>query len=194
MANRAYDHCRFAGTILVDISKAYGCLAYDLLIAKLEAFGLDMASLSLLKTYLANRKQRTKVSSSYSDWFELAPLIFNVFINIFFEIQKSIICNSEDDALYSCSQDIQTVIENLTYDVKNILTWLKVNSMEANPEKFQFIILSKTTRPEYNLFIDLNVIKKAADVEILGLIEENKLSFEKHRNSRSHMFFKIGVL
>ena len=194
MANRAYDHCRFVGTILEDLFKAYGCLAYDLLITKLEAFGLDMASLSLLKTYLANRKQRTKVSSSYSDWFELAPLIFNVFINIFFEIQKSIICNSEDDALYSCSQDIQTVIENLTYDVKNILTWLKVNSMEANPEKFQFIILSKTTRPEYNLFIDLNVIKKAADVEILGLIEENKLSFEKHRNSRSHMFFKIGVL
>ena len=115
MANRAYDHCRFAGTILVDISKAYGCLAYDLLIAKLEAFGLDMASLSLLKTYLANRKQRTKVGFSYSDWFELAPLIFNVFINIFFEIQKSIICNSEDDnALYSCSQDIQTVIEYLT--------------------------------------------------------------------------------
>ena len=169
-------------------------LAYDLLIAKLEAFGLDMASLSLLKTYLANRKQRTKVGSSYSDWFELAPLIFNVFINIFFEIQKSIICNSEDDALYSCSQDIQTVIENLTYDLKNILTWLKVNSMKANPEKFQFIILSKTTRPEYNLLIDLNVIKKAADVEMLGLIEENKLSFEKHRNSRSHMFFKIGVL
>ena len=66
--------------------------------------------------------------------------------------------------------------------------------MKANPEKFQFIILGKTTRPEYNLLIDLNVIKKAADVEMLGLIEENKLSFEKHRNSRSHMFFKIGVL
>ena len=41
----------------MDLSKAYDCLVHDLLIAKLEAYGLDMASLSLLKTYLTNRKQ-----------------------------------------------------------------------------------------------------------------------------------------
>ena len=83
----------------MDLSKAYDCLPHDLLIAKLETYGLDTASLSLLKNYLANRKQRTKVGSSYSDWFEflrripqgsvLGPLIFNISINdIFFEIQK----------------------------------------------------------------------------------------------------------
>ena len=60
-------------------------------------FGLGMASLSLLKNYVTNRKQKTKYRSSYSDWFEficeipqgsmLDPLIFNIFINdIFFEI------------------------------------------------------------------------------------------------------------
>ena len=61
------DQCGFAGTILMDLSKAYDCLPHDLLIAKLEAYGLDTASLSLLKNYLAYRKQRTKVGSSYSD-------------------------------------------------------------------------------------------------------------------------------
>ena len=91
------------------------------------------------------------------------------------------ICNFADDNTFcSCSQDLQTVIENLTYDVKNVLTWFKINSMKTNPEKFQFIILSKTRRPEYNLLIDSNVIKESADVELLGLIVDNKLSFEKH--------------
>ena len=42
------------------------------------------------------------------------------------------------------------------------------------------MILSKTRRPEYNLLIDSNVIKESADVELLGLIIDNKLSFEKH--------------
>ena len=51
----------------MDLSKAYDCLPHDLLIAKLEVYGLDTASLSLIKNSLANRKQRTKVESSYSD-------------------------------------------------------------------------------------------------------------------------------
>ena len=38
-------------------------------------------------------------------------------------MQKSNICNfADDNTLYFSSQDQQTVIENLTYDVKNVLT------------------------------------------------------------------------
>ena len=61
-------------------SKAYDCLAHDILLAKIEAYGLDMASLSSLKNYLANRKQRTKVGSSYSDWFEFIRGILQDFV------------------------------------------------------------------------------------------------------------------
>ena len=83
--------------------------------------------------------------------------------------------------MYFCSQNLQIDIENLTYVLPtNVLTWFKNNSVKANPEKFQFVILSKTKHPEYNLLIDSNVIKESADVELLGLIIDNKLSFEKH--------------
>ena len=75
--------------------------------------------------------------------------------DIFFEIQKSNIYNfADNNTLYFRSQDLQTVIESLLYDVKNVLTWFKINSMKVNPEKFQFMILSKTRSPEYNLLID----------------------------------------
>ena len=73
-----------------------------------------MASLSLLKHYSVNLKQRTKVGSSFSDWFEfirgilqgsiLGHLPFNISINdISFEIQKHNICDFADDILVAKS-------------------------------------------------------------------------------------------
>ena len=79
-----------------------------------------MNSVTLPKNYLVNRKQRTKVASSYSDWFKfirgipqgsiLGPLLLNIFINdTFFETQKPNIFNfADDNTFYDCNQDLQT--------------------------------------------------------------------------------------
>ena len=55
----------------MDFSKAYDCIPDDLPIAKFEAYGLDKTSLHLLRDYLNNRKQRTKLDSSISDWSDI---------------------------------------------------------------------------------------------------------------------------
>ena len=61
----------FVGTILMDLSKACDCLSHDLVIAKLEAYGLDIDSLSFLLDFLSLRKHRTRAASSYSKWSEI---------------------------------------------------------------------------------------------------------------------------
>ena len=66
--------------------------------------------------------------------------------------------------------------------------------MKGNPEEFQFIILIKTRPPEYNLLIDSNVIKGSADAEMLRLIVDNKLSFEKHIAKLCQTSYKLHAL
>ena len=88
------DSGGYVGTILIDLSEAYDYLSHDLLIAKLEAYGLDVGSLNFLLDYLSLKKHRTKIGSSYSKWPEicrripqcsiLSPLLFNIFINNIF--------------------------------------------------------------------------------------------------------------
>ena len=51
----------------MDLSKAFDIIN-DLLIAKLGAHGFDTASLKLIRSYLTNRFQRTKVNTSFSSW------------------------------------------------------------------------------------------------------------------------------
>ena len=84
------DNHKAFGALLTDLSKAFDCLSHDLLIAKLHAYGLDIDSLNLLRDYLSNRKQRTKVGSFYtslevmlsgvSQGSVLGPLLFNIFM------------------------------------------------------------------------------------------------------------------
>ena len=65
---KALDDNKFIAAILMDISKAFDCLPHNLLMLKLEAYGLSENSLNLLKSYLENRRQRIKIGNNYSEW------------------------------------------------------------------------------------------------------------------------------
>ena len=62
------DNGGFIGTILMDLSKACDCMPCNVLIAKLECYGVDKAVLRLLLDYLTRRKQCTKTDSSSRSW------------------------------------------------------------------------------------------------------------------------------
>ena len=110
----------------------------------------------------------TRIGSSFSYWFGisigvpqcsiLGPLSFNIFINdLFFKIIRSDVWNfADNNTLYSCDKKIENIILNLKIDLKNVLYWFQVNSLKANPGKFQFIILGDK---QNNTFV-LNIHEK----------------------------------
>ena len=182
------DNSGLVGTILMDLSKAYDCLPHDLIIAKFEAYGLSKSSLSLLLDYLTSRKQRVKIGSSYSVWHGvpqgsiLGPLLFNVFINdIFMFIEKTEICNfADDNTIYDCGEDLSNILENLKHDLKILLKWFRINSLQANPGKFQFMILGKKKRNSVKLIINTTEIEESRKVVLLGITIDNLLIFNEH--------------
>ena len=54
------------GTLLTDLSKAFGCVLHDLINAKLEAYGFHIDAFKLTHDYLSDRKQRAKINDAYS--------------------------------------------------------------------------------------------------------------------------------
>ena len=89
------DKKGYEETALMDLSKASDTLNPDLVIAKLHAYGFTRESLKLMKSYLTNRWQRTKVNTNFSGWSDISVgvlqgsflglLLCNIYINdIFF--------------------------------------------------------------------------------------------------------------
>ena len=105
---RAVDNGKVFGILLTDLSKAFDCISHELLPAKLHAYGFSLSALRLIHSYLKNRKQRTKINSSYSSWEEilfgvpqgsiLGPLIFNIFLcDMFFVVSQTDFAAYADD-------------------------------------------------------------------------------------------------
>ena len=103
------------------LSKAYDGLPHDLLVAKFEVYGIDKHGLNLIHKYLSNRKQRAKISSSYSDWYDIVigvpqdSIIDLLFFSLFFNdlclsIKRTNICNfGDDNKRYSGNINLQTI-------------------------------------------------------------------------------------
>ena len=53
--------------------------------------------------------------------------------------------------------------------MRNLLYWFKINSLKANPGKFQFMILGKKNRLKYSLKIGSITVKEPDKVELLGI-------------------------
>ena len=78
-------------SLLTDLSKAFDCLPYRLLICKLRAYGLSVNACELLKSYFCERKQILKLGDKYSEWLGslkgvpqgslMGPFIFNIFLS-----------------------------------------------------------------------------------------------------------------
>ena len=100
--------------LLTDLSKAFGRIPHDLIIAKLAAYGFDTNALKLIHNYLSNRKQRVKIngaSSILKDIFHrvpqgsiLGPLLFNNIhlCDLFYFLENTDIASyADDNTLYS---------------------------------------------------------------------------------------------
>ena len=46
----------------------YDCIPHDLIMAKLEVYGIHIDTIKLIHGYFSNRKQRVKVNAAYSLW------------------------------------------------------------------------------------------------------------------------------
>ena len=189
---KCLDNSGFIGTILTDLSKAYDCLPHDLLIAKLNAYGLNKESLNLILDYLKNRKQRVKINNYFSNWLEillgvpqgsiLGPILFNIFLNdLFLFIENTYVCNfADDNTIYACENTIEEVLYKLKIDVKNIITWFNNNAMVANPYKFQFMVLGKNVNDKISITIENITLESIKTVKLLGINIDSKLNFKEH--------------
>ena len=64
--------------------------------------------------------------------------------------------------------------------MKNVLKWFRLNSLTANPGKFQFMILGDKTCYKHILKINSTCVQSSDDITLLGVMIDQNLTFKNH--------------
>ena len=185
------DKQGYAGALLMDLSKAFDTLNHNLLIAKLHAYGFSKQALELVKSYLTNRWQRTKINTSFSSWSELllgvpqgsvlGPLLFNIYINdLFWLNEETDVCNYADDTtFYACDQNLNNLLLRLEHDALLAIKWFECNYMKLNKDKCHLLVSGRKYEACWAK-VGPEKIWESSHQKLLGITIDKNLTFKHH--------------
>ena len=181
--------------IYLDLSKAFDTLNFNILLNKLQYYGINGISLSLIKNYLTNRFQYVQFENSESDLLEiktgipqgsiLGPLFFSIMINDLVNSSNKFkfLMYADDTTIYFNLEDFP--IENrevlINNELEKVNKWLKLNKLAVNVDKTKSMLFHKR-RPVTPIQFSMNnrIIDVVQHFNYLGIMLDADMSWKTH--------------
>ena len=180
--------------IFCDLSKAFDTLNHDILLLKLEHYGIKGKALNWFESYLRNRQQYTEWGNSKSSLLVLetgvpqgsilGPLLFLIYINDLPSSTKlKSVMYADDTNLLVRGKTLEIVFRELNHKLENINDYFKANQLKLNPDKTKMVYFSKTlTHSDRTDDVTMDGVKLQyeEDAPFLGIQIDSRLSWDKH--------------
>ena len=185
--------------VLLDLSAAFDLVDPDILLKKLEIYGVHEDCLDWLKTYLLDRKQGVWIDHLLSDWEAvkvgvpqgsiLGPLLFVIFAN---DLPYTLSCDLDmyaDDSTMTCSKpSITDINQVMNFNCTSVHKWMGENHLCLNAEKTKTLIVGTQRRRQHvnrrNLSVFMNDVplqeSENESESLLGVQIMSTLKWTRH--------------
>lgn len=178
--------------VYTDLTKAFDRVRHSLLVRKLKDIGVHSKMLDWFRSFLTDRSQFVKIGGCKSELFpvlsgvpqgsHLGPLFFILFINDVVDVFKNANCllYADDLKLFYRVDSIIDAI-NLQHDLDAFSSWCQKNLLEINISKCLCISFHRKKSPlKFEYYLNNVALMRAYEVRDLGIILDEKLTFNKH--------------
>ena len=155
------------------LQKAFGIVEHDILLSKLEHYGICGLANEYFKFYLSNRKQYVSINGNDSNLADvkfgfpqgsvLGPLMLLVYINDLNQASKfrKVHPFADDTNLIHFSQSVYRLNKYVNLDLNYLTYWLNSNRISLNVKKTELVIF-KHQRKNLDSPINLDLIVKSS--------------------------------
>lgn len=191
---QSLDSNRLTAAAFVDIAKAFDSVKHELLLEKLDQYGIRGVSNNLIQDYLFGRQQmvisndhrseKQYLSYGIPQGSSLSSLLFLIYINDCTKIQlHSYIQLYADDAILIFSamsaEELQNTIQE---DLTSFDTWAYNNYLTFNASKTKIMRFktSNSTSQQISVIINGTPVEEVSHMVYLGLVMDEKLNWKNH--------------
>ena len=190
--------------VFIDLSKAFDTLNHQMLLSKMDKYGIRGHSLEWFRSYLSNRTMRVKCTSNTSGQLEystyhklkygtpqgscLGPLLFLIYINdLHYTIQySSVILFADETTILHGHKNLNYLKWSIEQDLKQMTDWFRANLLTINLNKTECVLFNNSNSnniPTFELEIGDCRISNTDQVKFLGLWIDRKLQWTMHTNT-----------
>ena len=186
------DDGQHSCAIFLDLAKAFDSVSHNILLKKLEKYGIRGNALMFFASYLQSRKQFVKLNNVISDCALiefgvpqgsiLGPLLFLIFINDLPSASNFFIRLFADDTFLCAKNSSISLLNSQTNtELKKVYDWLLSNRLTLNISKSKFMIISKKKR-DGNFSVQINglELEECESYKYLGIYIDKNLSWKAH--------------
>ena len=187
---QALDNKKFACGIFVDLQKAFDTVNHDILIDKLEHYGIRGTANNWFASYLKNRSQFVStlgfdssikpVAHGVPQGSVLGPLLFLIYINdLHMAIKSSKVYHFADDTnLLNIGNSPKIMQKLVNADLKILYKWLLANKISLNCDKTEIIFFHKPGEivPEMKIKMNGHRIYLSNNIKYLGIYLDETLN------------------